>query len=136
VDAGAVRLSIVLSGETMRLATTFLVLLLVPRLAGAQQPMYRPYVPPNGFVPDSATAVRIAIAVWTPIYGPFDAQAPVDQTVVAMLKDGVWTVTRGVPSREIVPGFVVFGSPLSSPVDTAVVKIAKRDGRILYQGRT
>ena len=27
------------------------------------------YVPPNGFVPDAATAARIAEAVWIPIYG-------------------------------------------------------------------
>ena len=27
------------------------------------------HVPPNGFVPDSETAIRIASAVWTPIYG-------------------------------------------------------------------
>jgi hypothetical protein len=25
--------------------------------------------PPNGFVPDSITAIRIAVAIWTPIYG-------------------------------------------------------------------
>ena len=38
-------------------------LLLVPAFA---QPQSQPkgYVPPKGFVPDSATAVRIAVAVW------------------------------------------------------------------------
>jgi hypothetical protein len=89
----------------MRLTPMFLALLLVPRLAVAQAPAHGPYVPPNGFVPDSATAVRIAVAVWTPIYGPFDGQVLVDQTVVATLNDGVWTVTRVVLSREIVPGY-------------------------------
>jgi len=27
------------------------------------------YIPPNGFVPDAATAGRIAEAIWIPIYG-------------------------------------------------------------------
>jgi len=120
----------------MRLATTFMVLLLAPRLAGAQQPTYHPYVPPNGFVPDSATAVNIAVAVWAPIYGANDCQTPPEQPVAAMLEDGVWTVTRGVVCPgyvEIVPGVGVVKGP---PIDTEVVKIAKRDGRILYQGRT
>jgi hypothetical protein len=27
------------------------------------------YVPPKGFVPDEKTAIRIAEAVWSPIYG-------------------------------------------------------------------
>lgn len=121
----------------MRLTTTFLALLLVPRLAGAQQPTHGSYVPPQGFVPDSVTAVRIAVAVWTPIYGPYDALVLNDQTVVATLNDGVWTVTRGVPPLNPVPGYMIRGVPLSPvPIDTAVVKIAKRDGRILYQGRT
>ena len=34
-----------------------------------QSPSAKGYVPPSGFVPDSATAVRIAVAVWIPIYG-------------------------------------------------------------------
>jgi hypothetical protein len=27
------------------------------------------YIPKDGFVPNEATAIKIAIAVWTPIYG-------------------------------------------------------------------
>ena len=37
--------------------------------SAAQTPAPHSYVPPKGFVPDSATAVRIAEAVWIPIYG-------------------------------------------------------------------
>jgi hypothetical protein len=126
----------------MRLTTTFLALLLVPRLAGAQQPTYRPFVPPNGFVPDSATAVRIAVAVWAPIYGANDCQNPPQQPVAATLDDGVWTVTRGVQCSgsaiiiEIKPGMHWQGVLQDPPADIEVVKIAKRDGRVLYQGRT
>jgi hypothetical protein len=120
----------------MRLITTFLALLLAPHVAGAQQPSHGSYVPPNGFVPDSTTAVNIAIAVWAPIYGANTCQVPPEQPVAATLDDGVWTVTRGVQCPgyvEVVPGIGVVKGP---PIDTAVVKIAKRDGRILYQGRT
>ena len=126
----------------MRLTTTFLALLLVPRLSGAQQPTYHPYVPSEGFVPDSATAVRIAVAIWTPIYG--DGQFTTQHPVRATLTDGIWTVTGTVPTKvELIPGPVLIANgttmnglhPLSIG-DTAVVKIAKRDGRVLYQGRS
>ena len=37
-------------------------------LRDAANPAVHNYVPPDGYVPDSATAVRIAEAVWIPIY--------------------------------------------------------------------
>jgi NTF2 fold immunity protein len=75
------------------------------------------YVPPGGFVPDSATAVRIAVAVWIPIYGA--AQIRAEQPYVASLKNGVWTVTGTLPRQYNLGG-------------TAVARIAKKDGRILF----
>jgi hypothetical protein len=120
----------------MRLTPAFLALLLVPHLAGAQQPTHGSYVPPNGFVPDSTTAVRIAIAVWAPIYGTSTCIVTPERPLSATLDDGVWTVTGGVQCPgyvEIVPGIGIVKGP---PIEIAVVKIAKRDGRILYQGRT
>lgn len=133
----------------MRAATTLLTLLLGARLVSAQQTTTNGYVPPNGFVPDSATAVRIAVAIWTPIYG--DGQFMTQHPVTATLTDGIWTVTGHVPTKvELTPGpvLIVNGTtmdvaqpygphPLSLPIgDTAVVKIDKRDGRILYQGHS
>jgi NTF2 fold immunity protein of polymorphic toxin system component len=115
---------------------TFLALLLAPRLAGAQQPTYRPFVPPNGFVPDSATAVRIAVAVWAPIYG--DVHFMSQQPLTATLSDGVWTVTGTVSAANLLStgGFqTILGAVKDSPY-TVVVRIDSRDGRILYQGRT
>ncbi len=85
-------------------------------VGSAQTPTPRSYIPPNGFVPDSGTAVRIAVAVWTPIYG--EQQIMSEQPFVAKLHKGVWTVTGTLPK-----GFVG---------GTAVAKIAKRDGRILF----
>src|ERR1043166_8217020 len=53
----------------MRLALPFVLLVLAAAPGRAQTAAPHSYVPPHGFVPDSATAVRIAVAVWIPIYG-------------------------------------------------------------------
>ena len=99
----------------MRVAVCLLATLLVsgPR---NQTPPAKGYLPPNGFVADSATAVRIAVAVWIPIYGA--SQIRSEQPYVARLKDNVWTVTGTLP-RGMVGG-------------TAEARIAKSDGRILF----
>ena len=99
----------------MRVAICLLGALLVsaPR---KQTPAVKGYVPPNGFVPDSATAVRIAVAVWIPIYGA--SQIRSEQPYVARLKDNVWTVTGTLP-RGMVGG-------------TAEARISESDGRILF----
>src|SRR5207237_10213886 len=91
----------------MRFGTISLALLLVPYLAGAQQPGPQGYVPPHSFVPDSATAVRIAIAAWIPIYG--ENMITPEEPFAASLQDSVWTV-RGTS-----PNCSVFTSPQPSP---------------------
>ena len=83
----------------------------------SQDPTVKGYVPPNGFVPDSGTAVRIAVAVWIPIYGA--SQIRSEQPYVATLKDGVWTVTGTLPRQFNLGG-------------VATARISKRDGRILF----
>lgn len=128
--------------QVMRITTAFLALLLVPRLAGAQQPTYglthpiRPYVPPDGFVPDSATAVRIATAVWAPIYG--DYQFMSRQPLTATLSDGVWTVTGTVSAASLpsAGGFPLNGGAVKDAPYEVVLKIDKGDGRILYLGHS
>ena len=71
--------------------------------------------PPEGFVPDDSTAIRIAVAVWEPIYGKSEIaeQAPYRVS----LTNGIWTVRGTLPSG-------LLGG-------TAVAEIAKEDGRIL-----
>ena len=101
----------------MRVTSILLLCCLAIGPAAAQQPDPRSYHPPGGFVPDSATAVRIAVAVWVPIYG--DSLIMSEQPFVATLKDGVWTVT-GTLSRQHTQGGV------------AIARISKRDGRILF----
>jgi len=73
------------------------------------------YVPPAGFVPDSITAVRLAEAVWIPIYG--EAQIRGEYPLVAHLEAGVWRITGSLPAK--------------TPGGVAVAEIAKVDGRVL-----
>lgn len=75
--------------------------------------------PEAGFVPDQATAVRIAEAVWIPIYG----EGIVEQRPYrASLVDGVWRVagTLHCPGGGICTG------------GTAYAEISRDDGRILF----
>jgi hypothetical protein len=65
--------------------------------------------------------VRVAVAVWIPIYGEQHIMS--EQPFVATLKDAVWTVTGSLPPAP--NGSVMVGG-------TAVVRIAQRDGRILF----
>jgi hypothetical protein len=51
--------------------------------------------PKGGFVPDAATAIKIAVAVWTPIYGARRIEA--EKPFRAQLRDGVWTVEGFMP---------------------------------------
>jgi len=74
------------------------------------------YVPMNGFVPDKATAIRIAEAVLIPIYG--EAHLLHERPFKARLKDNVWYVEGTLPKHFL--GGV------------AMVRLSKRDGRILY----
>ena len=99
----------------------FCLLCLSPFALRAQQPATKGYVPPKGFVPDSATAVRIAVAVWIPIYGEKHIMS--EQPFVATLKDSVWTVTGTLPPAP--KGSMRVGG-------TAVAEISQRDARILF----
>jgi len=72
-------------------------------------------VPESGFVPDAETAVRIAVAVWTPIYGVQKIES--EKPFHAVLNNNVWTVTGTLPSG--LKGGVL------------VAEIAKRDARII-----
>jgi hypothetical protein len=68
----------------------------------------------DGIVPNAQTAIRIAVAVWEPIYGaaPIAAQKPYR----ARLEKGVW---------------IVEGTLHSDLGGVAVAEISKSDGRVL-----
>ena len=93
--------------------TVALALLVWHSGAPIQQP--HSYVPPKGFVPDSLTAVRIAVAVWGPIYG--ESQIQSEAPFRAVLHGGVWTITGTLP-----PGMVG---------GVAIAELAKSDARVL-----
>lgn len=80
----------------------------------------RSYLPPNGFVPDSITAIRIAEAVLAPIYPArvLDTERPFK----AALTGDIWTVEGTLPQGS--GGIEYIGG-------VATVKIRKADGRIL-----
>jgi len=69
-----------------------------------------------GLVPDSDTAIAVAVAIWKPIYGAEEIQR--QRPFRAKLFKGVWHVEGSLPPG--VPGGV------------AEARIAKKDGRVLY----
>src|SRR5262245_52516346 len=54
------------------------------------------YSPKAGYVPDEVTAVRIAEAVWIPIYG--EAELAAQRPFRAELRGHVWYVSGTMPS--------------------------------------
>jgi|SRR5215813_2945085 len=76
------------------------------------------YRPEKGYVPDAATAIAIAEAVWLPIYGKktLDRERPFQ----AVLKDDVWTVTGTLHS-----------SHKDARGGVAVAEISRIDARVL-----
>jgi len=72
------------------------------------------YKPKEGYVPDEATAIKIAEAIWLPIYGN---TIYTEKPFKAVLKNEVWIVEGSLP--EGYKGGV------------AEIEIAKDDGQIL-----
>lgn len=73
------------------------------------------FSPTAGMVPDARTAIAIAVAVWSPVYG--EKEIASEKPYQAVLTNGRWTVTGSVPN-----GWV-------GGVATAVID--KRDGRVI-----
>jgi len=80
----------------------------------AVDPEKHNYKPREGYVPDETTAIKIAEAVWLPIYGDTIYTEKPFKTV---LKNGVWIVEGSLPE-----GYVG---------GVAEIEIAKDDGKIL-----
>jgi hypothetical protein len=75
--------------------------------------------PQGGFVPDAETAIRIAEAVWTPIFGQKEVES--QQPFQAELEYGVW---------------VVMGSLREGPEGRALLaKVSKTSGTIFLVGQ-
>jgi len=83
------------------------------------------YVPKEGYIPDSATAITIAEAVLEPVYGK--AKIESERPFTAKLRDGVWTIegTLRCPDGK-------GGTTTDCAGGVATVKIVKSDGRVLF----
>jgi hypothetical protein len=88
--------------------------LLAPLLTAADEPKHNA-MPKAGVIPDEATAIKVAVAAWEPIYGvePIAKEKPYHAT----LANGVWTVMGSLPKGRV--GGVV------------LAEISKADGRVL-----
>ena len=100
------------------LISFFIFTLLFTSFVFAQQEEHS-YKPKDGYVPDAATAIKIAEAVLIPIYGQkvISQEKPFN----AKLEDGIWVVTGTLhcPQGDSCKGGV------------AIIEIAKDDGKIL-----
>jgi hypothetical protein len=83
------------------------------------------YKPAAGFVPDSKTAIAIAEAVLIPVYGKEQIES--ERPFHAGLKDGVWTVGGTLRCPDGKGGFTT-----DCDGGVAVLRLSKRDGRVLY----
>jgi hypothetical protein len=80
--------------------------------------------PKDGYVPDADTAIKIAVVVWSRIYG--EREIAEQKPYRASLKDGVWTVQGSFPQAPSGEPAAVGG--------VADAEIAQADGRILRIG--
>ena len=80
--------------------------------------------PKDGFVPDSITAVKIAEAVLTPVYGKEKVES--ERPFKAELEAGIWTV-HGTLHCSDGKG----GTTTHCVGGTAEVQLSQKDGRIL-----
>ena len=74
--------------------------------------------PKLGYVPDETTAIAIAVAVWSPVFGKDGVEG--QKPITANLQNGVWVVQ----GRNPVP-YTINGP------GTFVAHISQEDGRIL-----
>ena len=87
------------------------------------------YKPKAGYVPDAATAIRIAEAVLVPVYGKEQVES--ERPFTATLKNDVWTVGGTLHCSDGRGGVTTLCAG-----GVAVVKISKSDGRVLHMMHT
>lgn len=103
----------------------YVIALLLMLPATAQQPAKihkNGYPPLNGYVPDAATAVKIAEAVLVPVYG--EEKIISERPFKATLKGNVWTVTGSLYCGD--------GKLGLCPGGAATVKLSKDDARVFF----
>ncbi len=105
----------------MRLITLLLLMIVcnADKLS-PQEP--RGVLPKSGFVPDAATALKIADAVLIPVYG--EAVVHSERPFKAVLKRDAWIVTGSVPCDG--------HRGAACPGGAAEVRISKKSAQILF----
>ncbi len=89
-------------------------------MTGCETPQAHNCRPKTGYVPDAATAIRIAEAVWKPIYGEKELQT--ERPFRADLRGDVWRVYGTLPRSK--RGWETIGG-------TAEAEIDQRTGKVL-----
>ena len=90
--------------------------LLMAGLAFAGEAQEHSVTRTNGYVPDAKTAIKIAVAVWEPIYG--EKQIAKEKPYKATLTNGVWVVEGTLHG--------------ASKGGVAVAEVSKSDAKILW----
>ena len=103
-----------LAARIMKTIGTSLLSIVTVLCCAAEEPKHN-YIPKDGYVPTADAAIKIAVAVWEPIYGA--AKIADEKPFRATLTKGVWTVEASLPK--------------GSPGGVALAEISKADGRIL-----
>jgi hypothetical protein len=104
----------------MKSFTAIFLALVVVAFACGDDAIKGGYVPEEGFVPNEDVAIKIAVAVWEPIYGA--DHIATEKPYRATLDKGVWSIRGSLPKAK--KGGTVKGG-------VAEAKISKADGRIL-----
>ena len=81
--------------------------------------------PSSGFVPDAATAVKVAEAVLIPIYGEKAIQS--ERPFTATLEGDIWTVNGTLPCPD-----AKTDKRVSCKGGVATVKMSKTDAHIIF----
>ena len=89
-------------------------------LVSCVSPSAQSYSPKGGFVPNAATAIKIAEAVWAPIYG--EKQLRSERPFHADLRGNVWRVYGSFPPAR--PGWEYVGGTVEAEID-------RRSGKVL-----
>jgi hypothetical protein len=98
-----------MKGAAMNISVAIPLLLCATAIAQAP-------VPRNGYIPDEKTAIRVAEAILSPIYG--EQQIKSEQPFHATLANGVWVVEGSLPAKYELGG-------------VASVRIDKKTGAVL-----
>ena len=103
------------SSLRMKAANVILLNFFIAIICVAQEPKHN-YIPKDGCVPTAEVAIKIAVAVWEPIYGADKIAG--EKPFRATLTGDVWTVESSMPKQFNLGG-------------VAVAEISKTDGRVI-----